>query len=266
VSLEHRLIPDDLDEIDLFGKSVNNETNSSDLNLSQENTDKKEDLVNYTVQVSASNNLKDASLLMEMLNKKGYPCLYLNKVGDETPYYRVRIGRFNDKEEIDQLIPDLSHMLGYKPFIAIEDEQAKKILYGKTDCFNTKIDSSSVIIQPLYIEISNGNGVRHMAKNMGIYLNPKGFKTNRLTNADNFNYPETKIYYQSGYEQEALRLAKEIPGRQEIPDLIEHNRLMRRSIKVLIGKDLVPFHGYIMSKIKGNSNVAKVENANKKTS
>jgi hypothetical protein len=201
---------------------------------------------------------------MEMLTKRGYPCPYLNKVENEKPYYRVRIGRFDDKEETDQFIPDLTHMLGYKPFIAIEDEQAKKILYGKTDCFNTKIDSSSVILQPLYIEISNGNGVRHMARNMGIYLTPKGFKTNRLTNANHFNYPETKIYYQEGYEQEALRLAKEIPGHQEIPDLIEQNRLMRRSIKVLIGKDLVPFNEYIMSHLKGNSNVAKVEKANKK--
>ena len=155
-------------------------------------------------------------------------------------------------------------MLGYKPFIAIEDEQAKKILYGKTDCFNTKVNETAVI-RPFNIEISNGNGVRHMARNMGIYLNLKGFNTDRLTNADNFNYPETKIYYQSGYEQEALRLAKEIPGRQEIPNLIEQNRLMRRSIKVLIGKDLVPFHEYIMSNIKGKPNVAKVENANKKT-
>jgi tetratricopeptide (TPR) repeat protein len=264
-NLEHRLIPDDLDEIDLLEKPINNEARNSDLNLSQEDTDKTENLVNYTVQVSASNNLKDASLLMEMLSKKGYPCPYLNKIGDERPYYRVRIGRFNDKEEIDQLIPDLTHILGYKPFIAVEDEQAKKILYGKTDCFNTKIDSSSVVTQPLYIEISNGNGVRHMARNMGIYLNPKGFNTNRLTNADHFNYPETKIYYQRGYEQEALRLAKEIPGRQEIPNLIEQNRLMRRSIKVLIGKDLVPFHKYIMSNIKSNPNVAKVEIASKKT-
>jgi hypothetical protein len=187
----------------------------------------------------------------------------LNKVGNEKPYYRVRIGRFDDKEQIDQFIPDLTHMLGYKPFIAIEDEQAKKILYGKTDCFNTKVNETTVI-QPLNIEISNGNGVRHMARNMGIYLNPKGFNTNRLTNADHFNYPETKIYYQEGYEQEALQLAKEIPGRQEIPDLIEQNRLMRRSIKVLIGKDLVPFNEYIMSHLKGNSNVAKVEKANKK--
>jgi tetratricopeptide (TPR) repeat protein len=131
---------------------------------------------------------------------------------------------------------------------------------GKTESITPSVS------QPIYIEISNGNGVRHMARNVGVYLNPKGFNANRLTNADHFNYPKTKIFYREGYEQDALRLAKEIPGRQEMPNLIEQNQMMRQAIKVLIGKDLVPFQEYIMGCIKSNSNIAKVENPSKKTS
>ena len=100
-----------------------------------------------------------------------------------------------------------------------------------------------------------------MARNVGVYLNSKGFNANRLTNANHFNYPETKIYYQKGYEQDALRLAKEIPGRQKIPNLIEQNQMITRAIKVLIGKDLVPLHEQIVSNLKSNPDVAKVENA-----
>jgi len=217
-NLEYGLIPDDLTELDLLEESVNNEAKSPNLNLSQENTEKTEDLINYTVQVSASSNLRDAGLLMEMLTKKGYPCPYLNKVGNESPYYRVRLGSFNDKREINQWIPGLTQTLGYKPLIAIEDKLAEKILSGNLNYFNKKVISPSDTIQALNIEISNGNGVRHMARNMGTYLNPKGFNVNRLTNADHFNYPETKIYYQKGYEQDALRLAKEIPNRAESND------------------------------------------------
>ena len=235
--------------------------------MPQENTGKTEEgPVNYTVQVSASSNLRDANLLMETLTKKGYPCPYLNKVGDENTFYRVRLGSFIDKEAADQWLSDLTHTLGYKPFIALEDEHAKKMMLSdKQDCFNDKVDAPSVT-QPLNIEISNGNGVRHMARNVGAYLNPKGFNANRLTNADHFNYPKTKIYYQKGYEQDALRLAKEIPGRQEIPNIIEKNQMMRQAIKVLIGKDLVPFHAEIKGDLKSNHSVAKVENASKKTS
>jgi Flp pilus assembly protein TadD len=263
-NLEHRLIPDDLNEIYLLEKPVKNEVISSNLNLSQGNTNKTEDTASYTVQVSASSNLRDANLLMEMLTKKGYPCPYLNKVGNERPYYRVRLGTFNDKKEINRWMSDLTHTLGYEPFIAIEDKQAEKILSGKIDCFNTKV-IAPYIAQPFYIEISNGNGVRHMARNVGVYLTPKGFNANLLTNANHFNYAETKIFYRDGYEQDALRLAKEIPGRQKIPNLIEQNQMMRQAIKVLIGKDLVPFHEYIMGSIKSNPNIAKVENASKKT-
>jgi len=265
-NLGYALIPNNIDEMELLEKSVQSDVTSSNLNLPQKNTTKTEKgPVNYTVQVSASSNLRAANLLMEMLTEKGYTCLYLDKVGDVRPYYRVRLGSFNDKKEPNQWIPDLIHTLGYKPFIAIEDEQAKKILYGKTDCFNTKVNETAVI-QPIYIEISNGNGVRHMARNMGIYLNPKGFNTNRLTNADHFNYSKTKIYYQKGYEQDALRLAKEIPGRQNIPGIIEQNQMITRAIKVLIGKDLVPLHAHILSHLKSNPDVAKIENTSEKTS
>ena len=263
-NIEHGLIPDDFNEIDLLEKPVQNEVKSSNLNLSRENTGKTEDNVIYTVQVSASNNLRDANLLMEMLTKKGYPCPYLNKVGNERPYYRVRLGSFNDKKEINQWIPDLTQTLGYKPFIAIEDEQAEKIP-PVNNWSNTKVIAPSVT-QPLNIEISNGNGVRHMARNVGTYLNPKGFNVNRLTNADHFNYPKTKIYYRKGYEQDALRLAKEIPGPQKMAKVIELNQMMRQAIKVLIGKDLVPFHAEIKGNLKSNHSVAKVEYTSKKTS
>jgi len=266
-NLEHGLIPNDFNEIDLLGRPVQNEGKSSNLNLPQENTGKIEDHGIYTVQVSASSNLRDANLLLEMLTKKGYPCPYLNKVGDENTFYRVRLGNFIDKKAADQWLSDLTHTLGYKPFIAIEDEHAKKIILSdKQDCFNDKVDAPSVI-HFLDIEISNGNGVRHMARNVGIYLNAKGFRATRLTNADNFNYPETKIYYRKGYRQDALRLAEDIPGRQKATNVIELNQVKRRAIKVLIGKDLVPFHAEIKGNLKSNHNsVAKVENASKKTS
>jgi len=264
-SLEYGLIPDDIREIEILEKPVNTEVKNTILDSSDKNIDKTEDPVSYTVQVSASRNLIDATLLMETLIKKGYPCPYLNKVGDEKPYYRVRIGSFDDKKEINQWIPDLTHMLAYKPFIAVEDKHLEKIISEKQNCPNPKITSSSVT-QPLNIEISNGNGVRYMARNVGAYLNPKGFNANRLTNADHFNYPKTKIYYRKGYQKDALRLAKEIPDQKNNPNVIEQNQTMTRAIRVLIGKDLVPFHDHIMSNLKSNPNVAKVENASKKTS
>ena len=257
---EHGMIPDVFNEIDLLEKPVKNEVKSSNLNLPQKNVVETKDPVNYTVQVSTFSSLEEATQLMETLSKKGYNCPYLNRVRDERPYYRLRLGSFNDEKDADLLISELTHTAGFKAFKAIEDKRSEKIIPGKQNCSNAVIISSPVT-QNLNIEISNGNGVRHMAKNVGTYLNPKGFSANRLTNADHFNYPETRIYYRKGYQQDALRLAKEIPGRQKAASVIEQNQMMKRAIKVLIGKDIVSFHEHIMSNLKSNPDVAKVEDA-----
>jgi len=255
----YSLIPDDLNETDLAQKPVQNELAQKDLessskNLLQENAADTKDPVTFTVQVSASNSLKDSTLLMEMLTKKGYPCPYLNKVENEMPYYRLRLGSFNNKKDADQWLSSLTRTLGYKPFIAVEDTYSEKITTEQQNCFDAATISTPAL-QPFYIEISNGNGVRHMAKNVRTYLNLKGFNADRLSNADHFNYPKTKIYYQEGYQQDALRLAKEIPGRQKTADVIERNQMMRREIKVLIGKDLVPFQEHIRSSLEQHNSL-----------
>jgi Flp pilus assembly protein TadD len=92
------------------------------------------------------------------------------------------------------------------------------------------------------IEISNGNGVNRMARRVGNYLKEKGLKVNRLTNADNFNHAETKIYYQKGHHEAACYMARQIPGSQN--KNMEKSKFDRPNIKVkvLIGKDLIPYH------------------------
>lgn len=90
------------------------------------------------------------------------------------------------------------------------------------------------------VEISNGNGVRRMAARVGNYLKKKGIKVTRLTNAEHFNFGDTMIYYHWDHLQEAFKIAREIPGYQNMEKL---NRSGPKSvkIKVRIGKDLVPY-------------------------
>ncbi len=95
-------------------------------------------------------------------------------------------------------------------------------------------------LQNVEIEISNGNGVRHMAKNMGSYLKKRGFKVVRLTNANHFNYRNGSIIYTKEYFDAAKAVAEEIP---QITDLRMADRPHRGDIKirVLVGKDLIPY-------------------------
>lgn len=91
------------------------------------------------------------------------------------------------------------------------------------------------------IEISNGNGVNRMARRMGKYLNEKGFRVARLTNADNFNHAKTVISYQKDYLNEAQKVEQQIPGNQAMGKAVKHERPQVK-IKVIIGKDIVKYN------------------------
>ena len=88
------------------------------------------------------------------------------------------------------------------------------------------------------IEISNGNGASHMARDIAEYLKAKGFTVVRLTNADNFNHAEGSIVFEKEYEELAGQIAGAIP---HIKDVKQTGKLDRPNVKVkvVVGKDLV---------------------------
>ncbi len=90
------------------------------------------------------------------------------------------------------------------------------------------------------IEVSNGNGVRYMARRVGDYLRGKGFILMYLSNASHFNYQGTHIFFTRGYLREAYRLSKKLPGLQsleEVPEIKDGNA----EICIRIGKELIHY-------------------------
>ncbi len=90
------------------------------------------------------------------------------------------------------------------------------------------------------IEVSNGNGVRYMARRVGNYLQGKGFILMYLSNASHFNYEGTHIFFTSGYLREAYRLSQELPGLQsleQVPEIKNGNA----EICIRIGKELIQY-------------------------
>ena len=87
------------------------------------------------------------------------------------------------------------------------------------------------------IEVSNGNGVNWMATRMGNYLKDKGLKVTLITNADQFGYTKSKIYYCENYLHDAYKVAQKIPGWQDMERAGAYSR-KNIKIRVLIGKDL----------------------------
>jgi tetratricopeptide (TPR) repeat protein len=95
------------------------------------------------------------------------------------------------------------------------------------------------------IEVSNGNGVNHMAKMVGDYLKAKGFNIVRVTNCGHFYYKDTKIYYRKEYSEDARDISMELPVRN-CP--LKEGGTNRRDvhIKVLVGKDFIKYKDKLM--------------------
>ena len=118
--------------------------------------------------------------------------------------------------------------------IAIQDSIKPGVLVNELD------EKSPYLLSHIGLEISNGNGVRHMARRVGQYLGEQGFNEPYLTNANHFNHSETMIYYRSGYLQDAYRVAKKIPGYQDMKKVARFQR-PTTTVRVLIGRDIIPF-------------------------
>ncbi len=89
------------------------------------------------------------------------------------------------------------------------------------------------------VEISNGNGVDRMARKVGNFLRKKGIKVTWLTNADNFGYKETNIYYRQGYLDSAMYIEKMLPGTQGYQESVISGRPENINVQVIIGRDLI---------------------------
>jgi len=87
------------------------------------------------------------------------------------------------------------------------------------------------------IEISNGNGVAHMAAGLRGYLKGKGFVTRRLTNASSFDCAKTTLFFRDRYLPVSMDLAKEMPRMPMMKELKQWER-PDLNVKIVLGRDM----------------------------
>jgi tetratricopeptide (TPR) repeat protein len=132
--------------------------------------------------------------------------------------------------------PDLSKA---QPALAAKNEDLITVVK------NEKRQKNDTVIE-VQIEVSNGNGVNGMARRLGSYLRKKGFKVTRAENANSFDHEKTKVIYYSGHAQDVSKLLKELPGHYDKWDIIELEH-SGNHIKIIIGKDMIPYSSVISS-------------------
>lgn len=120
----------------------------------------------------------------------------------------------------------------------LETAEVKKPVPSRIEAAK-RVDSLKWL-QNVEIEIANGNGVRHMAKNMASYLKKRGVKVVRLSNADRFNYQKARITYSKEYSAAAKALAAKIPQIKDVR-MADSRQNSNAKIKIILGKDLIPY-------------------------
>jgi Flp pilus assembly protein TadD len=163
----------------------------------------------------------------------------------EVPFYRAALARSKVRESAKE---EAAKVLEAKPLKLYDEAQALELLSPQVAGMEKGPATR------IKIEVSNGNGVRHMARNVGDYLKGDGFIPYYLSNARHFRHEETKIYYTKGYLREASLLAEKLPGRQSLEE-VDEIRKGNAEISVVIGKDLVSHLDLFVTKAQGTRRI-----------
>lgn len=86
------------------------------------------------------------------------------------------------------------------------------------------------------IEISNGNGVVGMAKQVSDFLVRNGYARARLTDREPYRQVPTEIHYRPGYSRQAGEIARMMPA--PVPAVESYNLRKDIHVRVLLGRDV----------------------------
>ena len=202
----------------------------------------------YEIQVASSRSPQNANVAVKSLQRSGYRASVRNwQSEDGNEWHRITVGSFPTRDEAITFKEKIEKEYDYKPLII-------QSIVVKTDREPLAIQDEGTAreqlasLKEIKVEISNGNGVRRMAGRVGTYLRQNGVRVVRLTNANNFRYRNTRIYYQEGYRDAAYYIFSQLPGVQSMEPIRKTDR-PHIKVKILIGKDIVPYDDLFSGKI-----------------
>jgi len=95
-----------------------------------------------------------------------------------------------------------------------------------------------------FVEVSNGAGRRKLAARVRAYFRSTGQRIERLTNARNFNFDKTVIFYRKGHSSAAKRLADLLP----VPVQLLPDNGQSVDVRVRLGSDVLEFDKNVLMK------------------
>jgi hypothetical protein len=140
----------------------------------------------YTIQLGVYYDLEDARKTLHTARENGLTDPYITRVDRGhgfVPYYRVRAGKYETRSRAEHLAAGIRTDAPLAPFAVMEAGDSQ-VLHALADASPARHDETlmvssrdrlPVIIQTNRdIEILNGNGVRHMAREFQHHLAAQG--------------------------------------------------------------------------------------------
>ncbi|SET16569.1 Tetratricopeptide repeat-containing protein [Nitrosospira multiformis] len=106
-------------------------------------------------------------------------------------------------------------------------------------------DSGKFSGQDIRIEVSNGNGVPRMARQVSDFLQQNGFARARLTDRQPYQQVLTEIHYRPGHSGVAEEISRLMPA--GVPMVESYNLRRDIHVRVLLGKDAASQVAYLES-------------------
>ena len=205
----------------------------------------------YTVQVGAFEIGENAAKIHAGLLEKGYSASITEPSEDQ--FHRVQVGTYSSLEKAQTAARSLSRAENIETLISVKNQPPMKTAAVSPPLIRaTDTPRSNTYNFLLYVplEVLNGNGVRHMAREISYHLEDHGFRVNRVGNASHFNYPRTTIYYRPGNHLVANLLASQFTNKCEIRQ-VETSALPNTRVRLIIGKDMAQYSDVLQQALRG---------------
>jgi len=112
-------------------------------------------------------------------------------------------------------------------------------------------------LRPVRVELSNGNGVRGMARQVGDQIAVGTVRVVRLTNAPTFDIARSRVLFREGYRDEAIAVGRQIGRRANIQ--LDNSIDRRADIRIVLGWDVIAGRSPVATAGEERETIAQVD-------
>lgn len=145
-----------------------------------------------------------------------------------------------------QLIPSDELTPGADVQVILGHDFASQVSVANGDLSFEPLPSTDYLQGSIRVEVANGNGVNGMAAQLREYLKDKGANVVRITDAENFDYQESLLYFRTGTRTAAEAVAASLPLAGVL--LIETESLGPEiDARLVVGRDFIPLANMVLN-------------------